>query len=76
MKVAPGTPLHVSLHWDTNDIQPVGRLAYRDQISPTRNAELMRWCLSNGLKIVQPMSLMSRGSYQTPKGAFIPSVIF
>jgi serine/threonine-protein kinase HipA len=33
MKVAPGTPLHVSLHWDTDDIQPVGRLAYRDHIA-------------------------------------------
>lgn len=43
---------------------------------PTRNAELMRWCLSNGLKIIQPMSLMSYGPYQTPKGAFTPSIIF
>ncbi len=33
MKVAPATPLHVSLHWDTDDIQPVGRLAYRDHIA-------------------------------------------
>ncbi len=33
MKVAPGTPLDVSLHWDTDDIQSVGRLAYRDQIA-------------------------------------------
>ena len=33
MKIAPGTPLNVSLHWDTDDIQPVGRLAYRDQIA-------------------------------------------
>lgn len=33
MKVAPGTALDVSLHWDTDEIQPVGRLAYRDQIA-------------------------------------------
>ena len=33
MKIAPGTPLNVSLHWDIDDIQPVGRLAYRDQIA-------------------------------------------
>jgi len=32
MKIAPGTPLDVSLQWDPNDIQPVGRLAYRDRI--------------------------------------------
>lgn len=31
MKVAPGTPLDVSLHWDADDIQPVGKLAYRDR---------------------------------------------
>ncbi len=33
MKVAPKTPLNVSLHWDTDEIQAVGRLAYRDQIA-------------------------------------------
>jgi len=33
MKIAPATPLDVSLHWDTDNIQPVGRLAYRDQIA-------------------------------------------
>jgi serine/threonine-protein kinase HipA len=33
MKVAAGTPLNVSLHWDTDDIQPVGRLAYRDHVT-------------------------------------------
>jgi hypothetical protein len=43
---------------------------------PTRNSELMRWCLKNGLKIVQPMTLMSKGLYQEPKGAFLPSVLF
>jgi len=43
---------------------------------PTRNAEVLRWCLENGLKIVQPMTLMSRGIYQEPRGAFIPSILF
>ena len=38
---------------------------------PTRNAEVLRWCLENGLKIIQPMTLMSRGLYQNPRGAFI-----
>lgn len=33
MKVAPGTPLEVTLHWDTDDIQLVGRLAYRDHVA-------------------------------------------
>lgn len=43
---------------------------------PTRNAELLRWCLENGLRIVQPMTLMSRGHYREPAGAWLPSVIF
>jgi len=43
---------------------------------PTRNAELFRWCLENGLRIVQPMTLMSRGLYNEPMGAFLPSVLY
>ncbi len=43
---------------------------------PTRNGELMRWCLAHGLRVVQPMTLMSRGLYNEPAGAFLPSVIF
>jgi len=43
---------------------------------PTRNAEVLRWCLENGLKIIHPMTLMSRGLYQEPRGAFIPSILF
>lgn len=43
---------------------------------PTRNSELMRWCLAHGLKIVQPMNLMSRGFYQEPRGAFLSSVMY
>jgi hypothetical protein len=43
---------------------------------PTRNAELFRWCLEQGLRVVQPMTLMSWGLYNEPKGAFLPSVIY
>ena len=43
---------------------------------PTRNSEVMRWCLENGLKIVQPLTLMSRGIYQEPRGAFMPSILY
>ena len=43
---------------------------------PSRNAELMRWCLDQGFRIRQPMTLMSIGPYQEPTGAFISSVIF
>lgn len=43
---------------------------------PTRNGELMRWCLAQDLRIVQPLTLMSRGVYQEPRGAFIPSILY
>jgi GNAT superfamily N-acetyltransferase len=43
---------------------------------PTRNSELLRWALENGLRIVQPMTLMSKGFYKEPQGAFLPSVLY
>lgn len=43
---------------------------------PTRNGELLRWCLDRGLRIVQPLTLMSRGLYQEPAGAFLPSILY
>jgi hypothetical protein len=43
---------------------------------PSRNTELMRWCLARGLRIRQPMTLMSIGPYKKPAGAFMPSVLF
>jgi predicted N-acetyltransferase YhbS len=43
---------------------------------PTRNAALFRWCLENGLRVVQPMTLMSTGLYNEPAGAWLPSILF
>lgn len=43
---------------------------------PTRNTELLRWCLENGLRVVQPMTLMSMGLYNEPSGPFLPSIVF
>ena len=43
---------------------------------PARNSGLLRWCLGNGLQIVQPMTLMSMGLYTDPAGAWLPSVMF
>ena len=43
---------------------------------PTRNSDLLRWCLGNGLRVVQPMTLMSMGLYNKPVGAFLPSVLY
>jgi predicted N-acetyltransferase YhbS len=43
---------------------------------PTRNSQLFRWCLQQGLRIVQPMTLMSFGCYEQPAGTFLPSILF
>jgi GNAT superfamily N-acetyltransferase len=43
---------------------------------PTRNAELFRWCLEKGLRVVQPMTLMTIGLYNEPVGAYLPSVLY
>lgn len=43
---------------------------------PIRNHPLFRWCLSNGLRVVQPMTLMSIGLYSEPSGAWLPSITF
>ena len=43
---------------------------------PSRNTEVLVWCLRNGLQIVQPMTLMSKGFYNEPAGAFLPSVLY
>lgn len=41
---------------------------------PTRQAGLFRWCLSRGLRVVKPMTLMAMGEYHEPRGSFYPSV--
>jgi GNAT superfamily N-acetyltransferase len=43
---------------------------------PSRNSALFRWCLANGLHVVQPMTLMSTGLYNEPAGAWLPSILY
>jgi GNAT superfamily N-acetyltransferase len=43
---------------------------------PTRNPGLFRWCLDNGLRVVQPMTLMTIGIYNEPAGAYLPSILY
>ena len=43
---------------------------------PSRNAELLSWCLAHGLRIVQQSTLMTIGLYSEPAGAYLPSVVF
>ena len=43
---------------------------------PIRNAELFRWCLERGLRVVQLMTLMRVGFYQEPSGSWMPSILY
>ena len=43
---------------------------------PTRNGSLMRWCLAQGLRVTQTMTLMTIGLYNQPDGAWLPSVTY
>lgn len=43
---------------------------------PIRNTALFRWCLECGLRVVQPMTLMTMGEYREPDGAFLPSILY
>ncbi len=43
---------------------------------PTRNHVLLQWCIERGLRLRQPMTLMSLGKYQEPRGPFLPSIAF
>jgi len=43
---------------------------------PTRNSDLMRWCLGEKLRITQTLTLMSSGLYNHPNGAWLPSILY
>jgi GNAT superfamily N-acetyltransferase len=47
-----------------------------DILLPIRQAELFRWALSAGLRVVKPMNLMALRDYREPEGAWFPSVLF
>jgi hypothetical protein len=53
-----------------------GAFAGNGFLVPTRNAELFDWCLRSGLRVVEPMTLMSMGLYNEPAGAFVPSYLY
>lgn len=66
---------------DTNkDLQALigaaGAFAGYGFLVPTRNTGLLRWCLEQGLRVVQPLTLLSRGAYHEPAGAFLPSILY
>jgi len=43
---------------------------------PSRNGDLMRWCLGNRLRVTQSMTLMTIGLYNEPAGAYLPSILY
>ncbi len=43
---------------------------------PSRNGELLRWCYSKGLRLMQLNTLMSVGLYNEPRSPFIPSILY
>lgn len=45
-------------------------------LAPTRNGDLMRWCLAQGLRVIQTMTLMTIGLYNEPDGAWLSSVTY
>jgi GNAT superfamily N-acetyltransferase len=45
-------------------------------LMPIRRAELFRWALAQRLRVVMPMTLMTRGTYDAPRGGYLPSVFY
>ena len=43
---------------------------------PILNGALLRWLLENGFRASWPATLMTKGPYQKPVGAFLPSIAF
>ena len=43
---------------------------------PSRNTELLQWCLAHGLRLVQQSTLMTIGLYNEPAGAWLPSIAY
>ena len=47
-----------------------------DLLLPVRQADLFRWALGEGMRVVNPMTLMTTGEYREPQGAWFPSVLY
>lgn len=64
----------------TEDLQALLAAATEFQgpgiLVPTRNAKLFRWCLENGLRVIQPMTLTTMGLYNEPAGAYLSSILY
>jgi len=56
-------------------IGAAGEIAGPGLLLPMRNTDLLRWCLAQGLRITQPLTLMCLGPYPDPAGAFLPTIL-
>jgi hypothetical protein len=61
---------------DANAVGDICYRAFKVLAEPTRNGELLRRCLAEGLGITQTMTLMTVGLYNQPDGVWLPSVIY
>jgi len=52
----------------------LGNMNLLSFLFPSRQADLLRWLLKHGVRIVKPLNLMSMGHYEDPKLVYIPSV--
>lgn len=43
---------------------------------PSRNGDLFRWCLNQGLRVVCQTNLITIGLYNEPVGAYLPSITY
>jgi GNAT superfamily N-acetyltransferase len=43
---------------------------------PATNSDLLVWCLARGLRIVEPLTLMTAGLYSEPAGSYLPSILY
>ncbi len=57
-------------------ISAADEIGLAGMLLPMRNTEVFQWCLANGLRVTQPLTLMSIGLYNEPKGAFMPSILY
>jgi len=66
----------------TTNLDLMAMIAAADSFSgpgilvPARNSVLFEWALADGLRIVQPMTLMTTGLHKEPVGAWLPSIFF
>jgi len=43
---------------------------------PTRNHDLLNWCLDHRLDLLMQMTLLTIGLYNEPSGAYLPSILY